>query len=108
LRQVLINLLDNADKHGEGVVRVGLAIRDDALRLEVDDQGPGVPPEERELVFARFARGRAASARGGSEGTGLGLALITQHVQAHRGTAVIEDRPGGGARLVVELPGGPE
>ncbi len=106
--QLLINLLDNADKHGGGVVRVGLAISDDMLCLEVDDEGPGVPPEERELVFARFARGRAASARGGSEGTGLGLALITQHVQAHRGTVTIEDRPGGGARFVIELPGGPE
>ncbi len=105
--QLLVNLLDNAAKHGGGAVRVGLDVRDDTLVLEVDDEGPGVPVEERELVFRRFARGRAASARGGSEGTGLGLALIAQHVLAHRGTVEILDRPGGGARFRVALPGGP-
>jgi len=105
--QLLVNLLDNAAKHGGAVVRIGLSLEQDALRLEVDDEGPGVPIEERELVFDRFARGRAASARGGSEGTGLGLALVLQHVQAHRGTVLVTDRPGGGARFVVTLPGGP-
>jgi len=103
--QLLVNLLDNAAKHGGAAVRIGLAVDDDALKLEVDDEGPGVPVEERELVFDRFARGRAASARGGSEGTGLGLALVLQHVQAHRGTVQVTDRPGGGARFVVTLPG---
>ncbi|MGI8536836.1 MAG: ATP-binding protein [Mycobacteriales bacterium] len=105
--QLLVNLLDNAGKHGGEAVRIGLSLEPDALRLEVDDEGPGVPIEERELVFHRFARGRAASARGGSEGTGLGLALVLQHVQAHRGTVLVTDRPGGGARFVVTLPGGP-
>ena len=105
--QLLVNLLDNAANHGGGAVRIGLAVTGDVLRLEVDDEGPGVPPEERELVFDRFARGRAASARGGSEGTGLGLALISQHVQAHRGTVEVLDRPGGGARFAVTLPGCP-
>ena len=104
--QLLVNLLDNADKHGGGAVRIGLSVSEVALLLEVDDEGPGVPVEERELVFDRFARGRTASARGGSEGTGLGLALIVQHVQAHRGTVTVTDRPGGGARFVVMLPGG--
>lgn len=104
--QLLVNLLDNADKHGGGAVRIGLSVSEVALLLEVDDEGPGVPVEERELVFDRFARGRTASARGGSEGTGLGLALIVQHVQAHRGTVTVTDRPGGGARFVAMLPGG--
>jgi two-component system sensor histidine kinase MtrB len=101
--QILANLLDNADRHGGGAVRVGICT-DDVVRLEVDDEGPGVPPDERELVFDRFARGRAASARGGSEGSGLGLALVAQHAGAHRGRVEIIDRPGGGARFVVELP----
>ena len=105
LEQVLANLIDNANRHGGGVVRIGIAVADDELCLEVDDEGPGVPPEERELVFDRFARGRAASARGGSEGTGLGLALVAQHVTAHRGRVWIADRPGGGARFCVVLPG---
>ncbi|MBW3646990.1 MAG: HAMP domain-containing histidine kinase [Actinobacteria bacterium] len=104
--QLLVNLIDNAAKHGGGVVRIGLSVEGGALTLEVDDEGPGVPVEERELVFDRFARGRTASARGGSEGTGLGLALVLQHVQAHRGTVLVTDRPGGGARFRVTLPGG--
>ena len=104
--QVLANLLDNADRHGGGAVRVAVCTDPGLVRLEVDDEGPGVPPDERALVFDRFARGRAASARGGTDGTGLGLALVAQHVTAHKGTIRIEDRPGGGARFVVELPSG--
>lgn len=103
--QVLANLVDNAVRHGGGLVRVGLRVADDALELEVDDEGAGVPVDERELIFDRFARGRAASMRGGSEGTGLGLALVGQHVQAHRGTVEVLDRPGGGARFRVVIPG---
>lgn len=102
--QVLANLLDNADRHGGGAVRVGIHADESVVRLEVDDEGPGVPPDERGLVFDRFARGRVASSRGGSEGTGLGLALVAQHAAAHRGRVEITDRSGGGARFVVELP----
>ena len=103
--QILANLVDNAARHGGGLARVGLRVADDELELEVDDEGAGVPLDERELIFDRFARGRAASMRGGSEGTGLGLALVGQHVQAHRGTVEVLDRPGGGARFRVVLPG---
>ncbi|MFP5219047.1 MAG: ATP-binding protein [Actinomycetes bacterium] len=102
--QILVNLLDNADRHGGGAVRVAICTDPTLVRLEVDDEGPGVPPDERELVFDRFARGRAASARGDTDGTGLGLALVKQHALAHRGSVQIVDRPGGGARFVVELP----
>lgn len=104
LRQVLANLLDNAARHGGGAVRVAASGADGWLRLEVDDAGPGVPPEERELVFDRFARGRTASSRRTGDGTGLGLALVAQHVAAHGGRVRVEDRPGGGARFVVDLP----
>ncbi len=105
--QLLVNLVENAARHGGGAVRVGLTLGPDRLLLEVDDAGPGVPEDERMLVFDRFARGRASSARGGSEGTGLGLALVAQHVLAHRGSVAILDRPGGGARFRVILPAGP-
>ena len=103
--QVVANLVDNAAQHGGGVVRVGLDVQPTGIVLEVDDEGAGVPPDERELVFDRFARGRAASMRSGSEGTGLGLALVAQHVHAHGGTVEVLDRPGGGARFRVQLPG---
>jgi signal transduction histidine kinase len=104
--QVLANLVDNAVNHGGGVVRVGLAVEPSRIVLEVDDEGAGVPADERELVFDRFARGRAASMRSGSHGTGLGLALVAQHVHAHGGTVEVLDRPGGGARFRVVLPDG--
>lgn len=106
LQQVLANLLDNAERHGGGPVAVRVVREDDrTVVLEVDDDGPGVPEQERTLVFDRFARGRAAGVRGGSDGTGLGLALVAQHAQAHDGRACVGDRPGGGARFRVELHG---
>jgi len=104
LRGVVANLLDNAARHGGGVVGVRLAEQAGQLLLEVDDAGPGVPPEERTLVFDRFGRGRMASSRRDSDGTGLGLALVATHVAAHGGTVEIGDRPGGGARFRVRLP----
>jgi two-component system sensor histidine kinase PrrB len=70
------------------------------LQLCVDDGGPGVPAAERELVFARFARGRAA-APGGS---GLGLSIVAQQAALHGGRVVVGDSPCGGARFVVSLP----
>ncbi len=104
LDRVVTNLLDNAKRYGEGAVRVGVLRDDGCVRLEVDDAGPGVPPELRERIFERFARGGWAGRRGAGEGSGLGLALVAQHIGHHGGSAWVEDRPGGGARFVVELP----
>ncbi len=104
LRQVLTNLLDNAEQHGGGAVAVRAVRCPRTVQVEVDDEGPGVPEAERELVFDRFGRGRTSGVRGSREGTGLGLALVAQHVQAHGGRVHVSDRPGGGARFTVELP----
>ncbi|HEX6499784.1 MAG TPA: HAMP domain-containing sensor histidine kinase [Micromonosporaceae bacterium] len=104
--QVLGNLLDNAERHGGGPVAVRLGQSDGVAYLEVDDEGPGVAEEDREVIFYRFVRGRPANSRGDSEGTGLGLALVAQHVAAHNGRVLVLDRPGGGARFRVELPEG--
>ena len=102
--QVLGNLLDNAQRHGGGVVAVRFGHTPGTRYLEVDDEGPGIVPEDRETVFHPFVRGRSASARGDSDGTGLGLALVAQHVSAHGGRVCVGDRPGGGARFRVEIP----
>ncbi|RKT53795.1 HAMP domain-containing sensor histidine kinase [Saccharothrix australiensis] len=104
LDRVVANLLDNAEHHAGGAVRVAVFSRDGAARLEVDDAGPGVPAELRDRIFDRFDRGARAGSRGGDIGSGLGLALVAQHVQRHGGTVHVEERPGGGARFVVEIP----
>jgi signal transduction histidine kinase len=75
------------------------------VRLVVDDDGPGIPAADRERVFQRFARlddGRARDAGG----AGLGLAVVRSIVARHGGRVRAEGAPLGGARLVVDLPGG--
>ena len=100
--RILANLLENAREHAGGPIRVFADRRNDgALLLGVDDAGPGVARGERSRIFERFARGSAARHR---VGTGLGLALVAEHAQAHGGVAWVEDRPGGGARFLVSFP----
>src|SRR5918998_708344 len=85
-------LLARADAGREGTRAV----------LEVADRGPGVPPEMRERVFERFARGRGDATR--VAGSGLGLAIVKAVADAHGGRVELLDAPGGGARFVVTLP----
>ncbi|MFI6076494.1 ATP-binding protein [Actinoplanes sp. NPDC051343] len=103
--QMLGNLLDNAGAYGGGATAVRLALTGEAGFLEIDDEGPGVSPADKAVIFDRFVRGRTAGTRGDSVGTGLGLALVAQHAGAHGGTASVLDRPGGGARFRIDLPG---
>ncbi len=103
-RQVLLNLLDNAVKYGpEGqVVRVRLTAGDGEARVAVEDEGPGVPPGERELVFRRFVR--LERDRGSAvAGTGIGLSVVRELVTHHGGRVWIEDAAAG-ARVVIALP----
>ena len=106
LARVLANLLDNASKYGEGATAVSMRAVDGGVQLAVEDRGPGVPPEDRALIFDRFNRGGVAGRRGAGEGVGLGLALVAEHVRLHGGRVWVEDRADGepGARFVVELP----
>ena len=106
LVRVIANLLDNARKYGEGATSVSLRRVDDVVQLAVEDEGQGVPDDERTVIFDRFARGGGAGRRGSGEGVGLGLALVAEHVRLHGGRVWVEDRPDGkpGARFVVELP----
>ena len=105
LRQILINLLDNAVKYGPAgqVVQVRASRVGGRARLEVRDQGPGIPPSEREAVWRPFQRGTGAL-RSGAGGSGIGLTVVRELVAEHGGSIAVEDAPGGGALLVVQLP----
>ncbi|MEW6152397.1 MAG: HAMP domain-containing sensor histidine kinase [Actinomycetota bacterium] len=104
LERVIVNLVENAQTHGGGVVRMSIEARPGGVLLAVEDAGPGVGPEDRDRIFEPFVRGRAAGRRGNAEGTGLGLSLVAEHVRLHEGRVYAAERPGGGARFVVELP----
>ncbi|HEV7586829.1 MAG TPA: HAMP domain-containing sensor histidine kinase [Longimicrobium sp.] len=105
LRQVLLNLLDNAVKYGPPgqTVRVRLELRGLALRLSVDDRGPGVPWEERGRVWEPYRR-LARDAEGATGGSGIGLAVVKDLVELHGGRVGVGEAPGGGARFWIELP----
>lgn len=104
VERVVANLVDNARAYGKGVTRVAVEQEGPAIRLVVEDSGPGVKPDEREKVFERFFRGTASGRRSG-EGSGLGLALVAEHVRLHGGRVWVEGRRHGpGARFVVEIP----
>ena len=104
LAQVIANLIANARIHGGGVERIRVEAGDGWARILVEDRGPGVPPGECELVFERFFRASRTGRSNDSGGVGLGLALVAEHVQLHGGRAWVENREGGGARFVVEIP----
>jgi len=104
LERILVNLIDNADTHGGGATRVTVSRVADVIRIAVEDNGPGIAQGERARVFERFARVPNARPSGQSEGSGLGLALAAENTLLQGGDIWIEDAPGGGARLVVELP----
>jgi signal transduction histidine kinase len=103
VEQILGNLLENAQRHGGGAVAVRLGQEGARNVIEVDDDGPGVLPESRELIFRPFVRGATAERRGDTDGAGLGLAIVARLAESHRGRASVRDRPGGGARFRVEL-----
>ncbi len=105
LRQVVGNLVDNAVSFSpeSGRVRVGVERRARETRLLVEDQGPGVPPEQREAIFQRFYSARPGGERFGKH-SGLGLAIARAIVEAHGGAIEVDNRAGGGARFTVTLP----
>jgi len=96
------NLLDNALKFSEGVVTLRVRAGADAVRVEVDDAGPGIPTAERAMVLEPFYRG--AAARGATRGTGLGLALTRHVAQAYGGQLVLGDADPHGLRVTLSLP----
>jgi signal transduction histidine kinase len=106
LRQVLVNLLDNAVKYGgaNAPVVVGIHAREGGgARIAVSDSGPGVPAADRVRIWQAFERGRLARSQAVG-GSGIGLTIVQQLAQVHGGRAWVEDAPTGGARFVFEVP----
>ena len=99
--RALANLLRNAELHGGGVTGVGIEVDDTHVHIVVRDAGPGVPAEERQRIFERFAR--AGGTREGT-GSGLGLSIVAETVRRHGGAVWCVDADGGGAEFVVRLP----
>ncbi len=108
LRQILLNLLDNAVKYGPAcqVVLVGLERVNGRVRLWVDDEGPGIPARDRRRIWLSFER-LERDRRSAVAGTGIGLAVVRQLVELQGGTIDVEAGTRGGARFVVELPAAP-
>lgn len=108
LRRIVGNLLDNALKYGPKgqTVTLSVAHHGDSVRIDVSDQGPGVPAEQRAEVWAPYRRlRRDVEAR--RPGSGVGLAVVHELVIGYGGRVDITDAPGGGARFVVDLPAAP-
>jgi signal transduction histidine kinase len=103
LRRVVRNLFDNAIRHAARRMAVALTEQTGTVQLVVEDDGPGVPPEDRHRVLERFVRLDDARARDHG-GSGLGLAIVAELVTAHNGTVTIGDATLGGARIEVTLP----
>lgn len=104
LRRLLENLLANALRFSPpgGTVTLGLAVHRSRVELWVDDEGPGIPAPQRRQVFERFWQ--ADPSRSEAEHHGLGLSIAQAIAQAHRGRLQALEAPGGGARLLLELP----
>jgi signal transduction histidine kinase len=105
VERVLSNLLSNAAKYAPATTTVTVEVRSagDHAELAVSDQGPGIPNEERPLVFTRFYRGESDVARA-TRGAGIGLAVVKELVERSGGWVRVEDAEGGGARFVVRFP----
>ena len=105
LRQIMLNLLDNAIKYGPARqhIRIALERRGSKVIVAVEDQGPGIPADDREKIWGGYYRLPREQSRA-IAGTGIGLAVVRELVTLHGGRCWVEDCSAGGARFIVELP----
>ena len=109
LRQVVANLLENAQVHtpARTPVHVDVDVGDGQAVLTVTDAGPGIDPQQSPHIFERFYRGTPVGSQDAASrvaGTGLGLAIVAAIVDSHQGTATVRSEPGHGARFEITLP----
>jgi signal transduction histidine kinase len=105
IEQVLVNLLMNASKYGgpDSKIRVRAKTLGKHVRVEVRDEGPGIPPSEQQTIFGRYVRGSTADSKGAS-GLGLGLHIVKTLVGLHGGTVGLESEEGKGASFWFTVP----
>ncbi len=106
--QIFDNLLSNAIKYSPAGKRIDLRLlrRNGVIRCEIQDQGPGLTPDDLKKVFGKFAR-LSARPTAGEPSTGLGLSIVKRMVEAGGGKVWCESQPGSGAKFIVELPAAP-
>jgi signal transduction histidine kinase len=102
LRRIFANIIDNALAYGHAA-HVRIATKDGAFLVSIDDEGPGIPADQRQTVLEPFHRLEKSRNRA-TGGAGLGLAVVRSLVEAHGGTIEIAATPGGGTRVNVALP----
>ena len=100
LGRAISNLVQNADRYGNGLVKVSLEQHGQDLLIHVEDDGPGIPESDRERIFEPFARLDASRNRG-SGGHGLGLAIVKRIVDSHKGSVFVTSSPLGGSRFTI-------
>lgn len=103
LQRVLNNLVDSSRKYGANALSFGSACEENTVTLWMEDNGPGVPEEQLPCLFEPFYRGDAARTKPGA-GSGLGLAVVKKSMQQMGGNVRAENAPGGGLRIVMQLP----
>jgi two-component system OmpR family sensor kinase len=105
LSQVVANLMANIRQHTAADVDVAVALKTDGDQaiLIVDDAGPGIPAEQRNLALSRFGRLEESRSRAGG-GFGLGLNIVAQVVSLHQGAIVLDQSPLGGLRTLISIP----
>jgi signal transduction histidine kinase len=105
VERVVTNLVGNAAKYAPPGTRIWVSVSSvgDFAKLTVDDEGPGVAPEDRERVFSRFYRGHGEPVTK-TRGAGIGLAIVTEYAATMSGVAEVDAAPSGGARFVVSFP----
>jgi len=99
--RIVGNLVENAQRHGDGVEQVRVERLAETVRVYVEDRGPGIDSEQLEKLFEPFSRGEDAHH---TSGAGLGLAIAREQANLLNAELIVENREGGGVRFIVEIP----